>query len=99
MTGHRKIPIDRVEVWMLVKDPQKLVVLMALAGLSVRRLALLAGWKSHSYLARVLRGEVNTMRVEPAARIAHALGVDVDEIFVSKMTINGGQLDNQLKAS
>jgi hypothetical protein len=38
-----------------------------------------------------LRGEVRTLRTDPALRIAHALGVPVDDLFVTRVTTNLGQ--------
>jgi transcriptional regulator with XRE-family HTH domain len=81
---------------MLVRDAGTLASAMTEAGLSVRQLSEAAGWKSHSYLARLLRGEVRTLRTDPALRIAHALGVRVDDLFLVQVTTNTGQADGQV---
>jgi len=65
----------------LVKDRKVLRKLMVIEGVSQRELATAAGWRSHSYLGRLLRGDVSSLETEPAVRIAHRLGVDVSDIF------------------
>lgn len=73
------------EVWMRVLDRKRLARLMVVQGVSQRELATAAGWKAHSYLGRLLRGEAKTLEVEPAVRIAHYLQVGVDDLFVSEV--------------
>ena len=68
---------------MLVIDPKVLCKLMAIEGVSQRELAAAAGWRSHSYLGRLLRGDARSLQQEPARRIAHRLGVPVDDLFRS----------------
>ena len=60
---------------MLVKDPKVLSKLMTIEGVSQRELAAAAGWRSHSYLGRLLRGDARSLEQEPARRIARRLGV------------------------
>lgn len=72
------------EVWMVLNDRKKLAKLMVIQGVSQRQLADAAGWRSHSYLGRLLRGDVNTLESMPAVRIAHYLGVGTDDLFVSR---------------
>lgn len=60
--------------------------LMAIQGVSARSLAKAAGWKSHSYMNRLLSGEVSTLEVEPAARIARHLGVGIDDLFMPRLS-------------
>lgn len=69
---------------MVLTDRKKLAKLMVIQEVSQRELATAAGWKSHSYLGRLLRGEVNTLDVEPAVRIAMYLGVGTDDLFMSR---------------
>jgi transcriptional regulator with XRE-family HTH domain len=66
---------------MILKDRKALARLMAIEGLSQRRLAQQAGWQSHSYVGRLVAGEARAVAPEPAARIADALGVAVDDLF------------------
>ena len=72
----------RVEVYMLLKDRKQLAKLMVIQGVSARQLARVAGWRSHSYMNRLLSGEVKTLATEPALRIAHYLRVGVDDLFL-----------------
>lgn len=77
------------EIWMELKDPTLLAGLMETKNYSARRLARDAGWSSHTYLQRLLRGEVKTLKPVPAARIAHCLEVPFNLLFVSKMSNDG----------
>lgn len=63
---------------------KRLQKLMVIQGLSQRELAEAAGWKAHSYLGRLLRGEVDTLDNDAAVRIAHYLGVDWTDLFVTR---------------
>lgn len=65
---------------------KKLLTLMTVQEKSQRTLAEEAGWASHSYMGRLLRGQVNTLEPEAAARIATALGVEVDDLFTARIT-------------
>jgi len=69
---------------MVLTDRKRLAKLMLIQGVSQRELATAAGWKSHSYLGRLLRGDVTTLEIEPAVRIAMYLGVGTDDLFVSR---------------
>lgn len=75
---------------MYLRDPKKLARLMVIQDVSQRELARAAGWKAHSYLGRLLRGEARTCETEPALRIAHRLGVAVDDLFLTKVASNPG---------
>lgn len=72
------------EVWMELQDRKRLARLMAIQEVSHRELARAAGWKSHSYVGRLVRGEVKTLQMEPALRIANFLRVGVDDLFLTK---------------
>ena len=67
-------------------DPKKLRKLMVIQDVSQRELALAAGYKTHSYLGRILRGEVKTLTTDPALRIAHYLGVGVEDLFLTRVS-------------
>lgn len=81
-----RTPRNAKEVWMRLLDRKRLARLMAIQGVSQRELARAAGWSSHSYLGRLLRGEVATLETEPAVRIARALSVGVDDLFMVGMS-------------
>lgn len=79
---------------MELKDRTLLAELMDQHDMSARQLARKAGWKSHTYLQRLLRGEVKTLSTEPAARIAHTLKVPFNLLFVTRVsneTVQNGQ--------
>lgn len=65
-------------------DRKRLARLMLIQGVSQRELARAAGWRSHSYLGRLLRGDAKTLETEPALRIAKTLQVGVDDLFLVK---------------
>lgn len=76
---------------MKVLDPKKIAKLMVIKGVTQRQLAEAAGWESHSYLGRILRGEIKSIRPDPALRIAEYLEVGVDDLFVPRLTSNTAQ--------
>lgn len=63
---------------------KRLATVLVVQDVSQRQLSEAAGWKSHSYLGRLLRGEVNTLDTDAAARIAAYLGVGMDAFFVPR---------------
>lgn len=79
------------EVWMEVKDPRTIAKLMVIQGVSQRTLARKAGYKSHAYMGRILRGEVKTLDPEAAVRIAKFLGVGVDDLFLVRVSSKTGR--------
>jgi transcriptional regulator with XRE-family HTH domain len=79
------------DIWMKLTDRKRLAKLMAIQGVSARGLARAAGWKSHSYMNRLLAGEVDTLEVEPAVRIARYLGVGTDDLFVARVSSDARQ--------
>jgi transcriptional regulator with XRE-family HTH domain len=76
---------------MQLKDRKQLAKLMVIQNVSQRDLAKAAGWKTHSYLGRLMRGEVSTLEPEPALRIAKFLGVGVDDLFLTRVSGSTGQ--------
>lgn len=84
---------------MILKDPKQLAKLMVIQGVSARQMAKVAGWKSHTYMQRLLRGEAKTLEVEPAVRIANALGVGVDDLFLARVSSDTPQNAKRGKAA
>jgi hypothetical protein len=78
------------ELFMILKDRKQLASVMIVQGVSQRELAKAAGWKSHSYLGRLLRGEVKTLDPDAALRIAHRLGLPVDLLFLTRVSQKPG---------
>jgi hypothetical protein len=74
---------DRSGDLLIVKDADLLRKLMRATGLSARQVSRELGWASHSYLNRILAGEVRTVRLETALRIAELLRVPADLVFGS----------------
>lgn len=76
------------EVWMQVRDHRKLARLAVIQDLSHRDIAEAIGWKSHSYVGRIMRGEVRTVDPEAAVRWAHLFGAAVDDLFLTRSSRN-----------
>lgn len=79
------------EVWMQVRDHRKLARLAVIQDASHRQIAEAVGWKSHSYVGRILRGEVKTVDTDAAVRIACYFGVAVDDLFLTRSSKNPGR--------
>lgn len=75
---------------MRVTDPKKIRKLMLIQEVSQRDLAEAAGWGSHSYVARILSGEIQTVTPDRAARIARFFGVGIDDLFVARLSTDPG---------
>ena len=86
------------EVWMQVRDHRKLARLALIQDASHRQIAEAVGWSSHSYVGRILRGEVRTIDPIAAVRMCHFFGVAVDDFFVSRSSKNPGR-SNQSNAA
>jgi transcriptional regulator with XRE-family HTH domain len=65
-----------------------LKTLMVVQDVSQRRLARAAGYRSHAYMGRLLRGEVDTLEPEAARRIARFLQVEVGFLFAPRPSID-----------
>ena len=78
------------EVYMILRDRKKLARLMVVQEVSQREVAEAAGWKSHSYLGRLLRGQAKTLEPDPALRIAHFLMTPVDDLFQTRVDSKTG---------
>lgn len=83
---------------MQLHDLVLLLKLLAIQKVSGRELAEVAGWTSHTYMQRLLRGEVNTLKPEPAARIAHHLGVPMESLFVPRVSAISGRSDQESRS-
>lgn len=70
---------------------KRLLTLMAIQDISQRQLALAAGYKSHAYLGRLMRGEVDTLDPEAALRIARCLQCGVDDLFMPRLSSDVAQ--------
>lgn len=77
---------------MQVIDPKRIAKLMAIQDVSQRTLARHAGFKSHAYMGRILRGEVKTIDPERAARIAAFFGVGMDDLFLPRVSSVAGHV-------
>lgn len=69
---------------MIVKDADLLRRLMRAAGVTARQASRELGWSSHSYLNRILAGQVRTVTHETAERLADLLQVPVGLLFAAE---------------
>lgn len=83
--------IELPEIWMELKDRTLLAELMEERGLSARALSRAAGYKSHTYVQRLLRGEAKNLEPVPAARIAHELKVPFSLLFRTRASTDQAQ--------
>lgn len=84
---------------MILKDRRQLAKLMVIQGASQRQVATAAGWSSHSYLGKLLRGTATTLEPEPAIRIANFFGVGVDDLFLARVSSGTSQSGRQGRAA
>jgi transcriptional regulator with XRE-family HTH domain len=84
---------------MRVQDPKKIRKLLLIQDATQRELAEAAGWQSHSYVARLLTGEIKTVTPERAARIARFFGVGIDDLFVPRLSTDAGPAVKSKKRS
>lgn len=77
---------SKFEVYMLVKDRKRLARLIEIQEVSKREVARAAGWKSHTYLLRILSGEATTLEPEHAVKIAAFLEVDLYDLFTPRVS-------------
>lgn len=86
------------ELYMQVKDADLLRRLLEAKGYTARRLSKQMGWKSHSYMNRVLNGQVRTVTPDAAVKIAYLLQVPVDLIFVARVSGDSRQSEGRKSA-
>lgn len=76
---------------MVIRDHKKLARLLVIQEISHRQLAMALGWRSHSYVGRIVRGEQRSIDPEAALRIAKILQTPVDDLFVIKVSSETGR--------
>lgn len=76
---------------MLVRNHKKLAGYLLVKGITHRQLADALGWKSHSYIGRLVRGQIKTLDPDAALKIAKILEVPVDELFIIKVSSESGR--------
>lgn len=69
---------------MRVKDAELIKRVMESKRISNRALARQMGWKSHTYMNRIISGDERTVTPDTAIKIAHLLGVPVDLFFETR---------------
>lgn len=82
---------------MQVRDHRKIKRLLIVQNASARQLAASLGC-NHSYVNRVLSGERPTVTPEMARKIARFLHVDVDDLFVPRVSTSVGRSASSRKA-
>lgn len=82
---------------MILRDHKKLQRLLVIQEVTHRELAAAAGYRAHSYVSRLARGEVHTVGVDAARRIAQRLKVGVDDLFLPDEASNSGRTDQNAR--
>lgn len=76
---------------MQVKDRKKIARLMVIQEATQEDVQRAAGWKSHSIVGRILRGEVTTVTPERAVAIADFFQVPLDDLFITRVSTPASQ--------
>ena len=74
------------ELYMIVKDADLLRRLIETKGFTARQLSRAMGWSSHSYLNRILAGQVRSVSPDSAVKLAYLLQIPVDLVFVARVS-------------
>lgn len=86
------------ELYMLVTDADLLRRLMRAKNMTARQMAKQMGWKSHSYMNRILSGDVHTVSPDVAVKIAYLLQIPVDLVFVPRVSGDSRQSEGRKSA-
>jgi transcriptional regulator with XRE-family HTH domain len=84
---------------MELKDRSLLAELMDEQSKSARYIARVAGYKSHTYVQRLLKGQAKNLEAVPAARIAHDLSVPFNLLFRTRVSGDRAQTARKDKAA
>lgn len=84
---------------MQVRDPKKLRRLLVVNNQSARQLAKGVGYSSHSYVNRILAGDIKTVTPARATAIARFLKVDVDDLFAAVVSTPAARSGNDRKTA
>lgn len=76
---------------MVLTDRKMLARLIVIQGWSIRGLSRACNQGSHSYLVRLVRGDVKTCSAELAVAICANLEVPLDSLFLTKMSTDPQQ--------
>lgn len=67
---------------MEIRNLKRLKTLMAIHGVSTRELSRIAGYKSHTHMARILRGDYKSLEPARALAIVAYFQVGTDDLFI-----------------
>lgn len=81
---HHRTPIGGIWMELTEENRKRLAKIMVIQNVSQRELAKAVGWKSHTYLGRLLKGTIKTLDPDAAIKISLYLGVGVDDLFVAR---------------
>lgn len=87
------------ELWMEVRDLEMLKSLQIVRKVSNRDLAKIAGYKSHSYMNKLMKGDATTLNPEPALRLANYFKVGVEYLFSTEVSTKPTQSDYKKNSS
>lgn len=92
-------PDSLPELFMKVRDPEHIKKLMEIQEVSLRDLSRSVGWKSHTYLIRILAGRIKSVQPTAAARMARRLGVGIDDLFVTRLSTDAAHSAKSRRAA
>lgn len=75
-----------VWVYLPPENRKKLAKAIVFADSSYRQLADAVGWKSHSMVTALISGRKNSVKNDNALLIARHLEVDVNDLFVTRLS-------------
>lgn len=87
-------PINPLELLMFIKDAELIRRMMNThrpRKITARQMSRELGFASHSYMNRILNGEVRSVTPDTAMKIAFLLGCPVDVLFDAKASGNAGR--------
>lgn len=73
------------------ENRKKLKKVIAIEGSTYRKVAAAAGWNGPSMVAHLVSGRRNSVKDQVALKIAKHLDVDVNDLFVTKLSHDDAQ--------
>lgn len=84
---------------MKLRDPRVLAKLMAIQGVSYRRLAHEVGYPNHSVVRRLVTGQLHSVADDKAAKMAAVFDVAVDALFLSEPSTKTAHISHKKEAA
>ncbi len=79
--------------------PRRMRGALMIQGRTHRWLAERCGFASHSYIGRLLRGEIHSVSPDTAVKLAANLGLPMDDLFLPKASEDFGRNDRRSRTA